>query len=979
MKKADDERFALTGAARLWSHGVAVDWEALRGGSSARRVPLPTYPYERRRCWVEADLPSASTKSLNLDEGTLPPLSAPFYVPTWEESPLSGSRSAAAGEETWLVLVEDHPAGRDLLAVCRATGAFVIAAVAGPGFADGDEYMFDPDDVSAVHALFESVWAAGPVPERLVCALDLLPDEGTQSAEVALRTYNRLLFVAQALARVHPEALDLLAVTDATATVTGNEHGVPSGATARGVLMALPTEVPGVHCRQLDVDTRERTPRTVRAVVQEITNPQPHERVAVRGTRRWVQEYRAIANEVHDGPGLLREEGVYLITGGLGGLGLEIAKDLARDFRANLVLVGRSAIPPRTQWLALLADPATGVEVRRKVEGLQQLEALGGRVLAVSADVSDEAAMADVIRQAEEAFGRINGVVHAAGIPGGCLMEVHDAQAAAAVLEPKTAGTLVLDRLFGEELDFVALFSSIISVCGDYGHSDYAAANSFMDAFAARHDLDDTYVVSINWAGWSQVGMVADDNMSESQQALSRAKMEPVDHSLVRRRNSHGSVVRAYEGDVGPGSHWVLTDHQLDGVGVMPGTSLLEMVRVAAADLADTDQVVLSEVIFIDPLKVEHAGSISINFVPEPDQSWKFEVTGINLSGSGSRLHCSGRVGIAEPVQRATVDLAALRASLHVAVDAPDDEQQGIMTYGPRWDNVRSYWHDEEGRGLVELNLMERFRNDCTEFVLHPALVDRATSYGVGGHAGHNYLPLTYRRITVLGPVPSHCFAVQQQRSDPSRAEFIEMDVTIVDPDGVPCVVIEGYTLRSVVLSSGTDEVSEPSKVPSDRLRNVEGQTIFRRILDARPGSQVIVCPEGLFTRLAHIRSFGSAQVETAETSTGGEAGRTLTTPYIAPADGVQAVLGQLWREAMGLAQVGVDDDFFAIGGSSLVAVQLIARIGDRLSVRLGVADLFEFSTVRQLAAHIEGQLVESLTQLSDAEAEALLIAAGTA
>ncbi|MFE4449742.1 SDR family NAD(P)-dependent oxidoreductase [Streptomyces sp. NPDC056796] len=977
-KSVGDEAFALAAVARLWASGVNVEWERVRGARPYRRVPLPTYPYERRRCWVAPDpVDVSSPVSWTQDEGTKPPLEAPLYVPVWTEAPLHRMRADQALGETWLVLTDDVAQGRELIDACRDSGAYVIPAVTGVGFSDeGDGYVVDPDDPTAVRELLESAWGAGQAPDRLLYAAGVFT-ESEISPALALRTYDRLLHLAQALTRVAPEKLDLLVVTDRAHAVTGTEDVVPYTATARGPVMAITTEIPGVRTRHLDVQLTDEPARLHRSIARELGQDRD-EHVAVRGARRWVRDYRPVANEAAEDE-LLREQGVYLITGGLGGLGLEIAKDLAARCRARLVLVGRTPLPAREDWDMVLGDAATGAETRRRIRGVQELESLGAEVLVVTADVADEPSMAAAVHEARERFGAINGVVHAAGLPGGGLMEIHTPEAAAPVLSAKTAGTVVLDRLCGDQLDFMALFSSIIAVCGDYAHSDYAAANNFMDSFAASADGSGPYVVSINWAGWSEVGMVADGNLSQGIQDLARAHSTSLGHPLMHRRYDE-SALREYESELRPDGHWVLTDHKLDDVGVMPGTSLLEMVREAVRDTTGAEQITLSEVIFIDPLAVSATTTIRVRLSPDGQDTWAFEVTAHDEPGSGPRSHCRGRAAAYLGAAPAHVDLPALRAALHADdLSDYDESGEGVMTLGPRWDVVSSYHRGEDGRGLAELTLPQEFHTDTDGLVIHPSLMDRATSFGADGFEGHNYLPFTYRSVTVLRPIPAHCWAVQRHRSDPQQPDFLDVDVTITDDAGEPCVVVEGYTLRSVRLDSaqpqqdGGDAGSQPSRIPSDRLRTVEGQEIFRRILATRPGSQVIVCPEGLFTRLARVRSFGTAELGKAEASADGQAARTLDTPYIAPETEVQEILSRLWGEALGVAEVGIDDDFFSIGGSSLVAVQLIARIADRLSVRLSVADLFEYATVRALAGSVEARLIEVLASMSDEETQAML------
>ena len=137
------------------------------------------------------------------------------------------------------------------------------------------------------------------------------------------------------------------------------------------------------------------------------------------------------------------------------------------------------------------------------------MEADGAEVLALGADAADAERMREVVRLARERFGRIDGVIHAAGISPGGIIEAKTPDAAARVLAPKVQGTRVLEELFGEErLDFLALFSSLSSVTGAFGQVDYCAANAFLDAFAHYHSSRyGTPTVAVNWDTWREVGM----------------------------------------------------------------------------------------------------------------------------------------------------------------------------------------------------------------------------------------------------------------------------------------------------------------------------------------------------------------------------------------------------------------------------------------------------------------------------------------
>jgi NAD(P)-dependent dehydrogenase (short-subunit alcohol dehydrogenase family)/acyl carrier protein len=182
---------------------------------------------------------------------------------------------------------------------------------------------------------------------------------------------------------------------------------------------------------------------------------------------------------------------------------------LAREHKARLVLVGRSPFPPREEWSALAEDPAEERD-NEAARDLLAWEAAGAEVMVAQADVADEEAMARVVAAADERFGRLNGVLHTAGVTSGSSLyrpftdmgrEESETQ-----FGPKVHGVYVLEKLLaGRELDFCLLFSSNASVLGGLGYSIYAAVNLFMDHFAtARKRRGGIPWVSASWDGWPQ-------------------------------------------------------------------------------------------------------------------------------------------------------------------------------------------------------------------------------------------------------------------------------------------------------------------------------------------------------------------------------------------------------------------------------------------------------------------------------------------
>jgi NAD(P)-dependent dehydrogenase (short-subunit alcohol dehydrogenase family)/aryl carrier-like protein len=342
-------------------------------------------------------------------------------------------------------------------------------------------------------------------------------------------------------------------VSNGLCDVSGEEPLDPLKATLLGPVSVIPREILNLACRSIDITldgldglagdgprTWERTAAQLLAEIERASGPRA---MALRGNRSWVRGHEPQPLPAAARP-RLRQGGVCLVTGGLGGIGLELAEHLAREARARLVLVGRSALPPRESWESWLALQPEDAEasagggggesaqvgeagaIRRKLERLLAIEALGGEVLALSADVADPAAMREVLAAAERRFGAVHGVIHAAGVPGGGLLQARTREAAERVLAPKLRGALVLAELFAAparaELDLFVLCSTVTVLLPQVGQADYVAANAFLDAFAAARARTGAAATAIGWDAWRETGMAVATAVPEEWKAWRR-------------------------------------------------------------------------------------------------------------------------------------------------------------------------------------------------------------------------------------------------------------------------------------------------------------------------------------------------------------------------------------------------------------------------------------------------------------------------
>jgi NAD(P)-dependent dehydrogenase (short-subunit alcohol dehydrogenase family)/acyl carrier protein len=258
-------------------------------------------------------------------------------------------------------------------------------------------------------------------------------------------------------------------------------------------------------------------------LLRELLGPGSERCSAWRGSQRWVAGYAPVRLEAGEGGrsrlAAIAGRGACLVTGGLGGIGLALAGLWARETRAPLVLTGRSGLPDRGAFDAWLAEHGPADATSRRIRAVRALEEQGSEVLVCAADAADEGAMRAALDAARARFGRVAGVIHAAGLPGAGLLSLKTLDEARAVLAPKVRGTQVLERLLdGEPLEFVALCSSLATAVTAVGQVDYFAANAYLDAWAAaqRARHPERLTVSIGWDAWSEAGMALETTVPDA-------------------------------------------------------------------------------------------------------------------------------------------------------------------------------------------------------------------------------------------------------------------------------------------------------------------------------------------------------------------------------------------------------------------------------------------------------------------------------
>jgi len=342
------DRAYLTALGQTWLDGGLIDWPALFSDDQPRRIPLPTYPFEPVRHWIEPVAESSEARDL----------SDWFYVPTWEQTPplVDSVQAPLAGR--WLVLARESGKDQPLVDEMVRRGASVAT--------------IGPAEAANVAAVVARLARDGQMPDRV---LHCWTRDVIDPATVQELGFNTILRFMRALSHEGRDVRDITLLTSGVGEVTGQESLVPHAATLLGLVGAIPPEYPGIGCRLIDADPNV----AVADLARELAQTDGAAVTAWRGRTRWIARFEALhLPPVSDDVQPFTPEGVYLVTGGVGGLGLVMAEHLARTARAHLVLTTRRALPPEGQWESLARDgvrqsgiPGSLAELTPQVEVLE--------------------------------------------------------------------------------------------------------------------------------------------------------------------------------------------------------------------------------------------------------------------------------------------------------------------------------------------------------------------------------------------------------------------------------------------------------------------------------------------------------------------------------------------------------------------------------------------------------------------------------
>ena len=515
MRRDDGGRAtALASLGALYTLGQPVAWEHLYP-SGSHCVAAPTYPWQRVHSWLDVgtisapphgagaellqQIPGGTTEAAGLRDRMYQPRWQPASIPPVRDG---SSRPVEAG--SWLILSDGGITAdtlRDHLESHSQTCVLVEASLDNQDFErlTPDSYRLDPAQPEHFRRLLEDAFGDERPPCRGVVHLwDLLAAPPADTSPESLESATTLgpvsvLHLVQALARAGwPAPPRLWLVTrGAQMTETDTEHVSIAEAPVWGMARTIDHEHPELRCTCVDLSAGggpEEVPE-IEALFREVWADDRDGDVALRGGRRYVERLTR-----YDGPepaetASFKGDATYLITGGLGALGLVVARWMAEHGARHLVLMGRGGASASVQ------------------KTLDALRAAGTEVTVAQGDVAKADDAAAMLESIAESMPPLRGVVHAAGIADDAILQCLDEAKLRKVMAPKVQGAWNLHALTRDaDLDLFVLFSSAASLLGPPGAANYAAANAFLDALAWYRRAEGRPALSVNWGPWAELG-----------------------------------------------------------------------------------------------------------------------------------------------------------------------------------------------------------------------------------------------------------------------------------------------------------------------------------------------------------------------------------------------------------------------------------------------------------------------------------------
>lgn len=984
-----DYEYFLRSLGKLWLAGLTIDWDLIRSNEKRKRIPLPTYAFDHQPYWIEPGKRSQDSVEDSDPLKKLVNLSDWFSKPVWRNTEFNSidESEISSSENVWLLFDDEKGLGTALSNRLQVSDQRIILVKNGNEFnqiAD-DEFIIAAGNHDDYTAMITSLSEKNILPTHIIhlWGVETASNNGILNSlnDNHDKNFFSLLFLAQALGNEDLQRrVKWVTVTNAVHKTKDEKATGFAKAINLGPVKIIPNEFPEISSISVDLEGSFDNDIVVNHILSEFSSNFKEQVIAYRNGQRLINSFEKfnINVSVIKQP-LLKSGGIYVFTGGLGGISLTIAKDIASKYKPRLILLSRQQLPAREEWGNILTSDKKVDPQRTVIHKLIELQNLGADVTYYSADVTDASRMENVFSDVKTKYGKINGIVHTAGVIDDGVILFKKKEDAAKVLAPKVKGTLILHELAKKHnSDFLILFSSASSILAPTGQVDYAAANSFIDAFAqANYRESGMKIIALNWGQWQEVGMAARiaQRLGIVEEAIHGKKSE---HPLLGTITKDGPNDFEFINTLNAKDYWILNEHQTkEGEYIIPGTGYLELALSSLKNGETKSSFEIKDTFFFKPiiLKKDEEKEIKVRLSKE-DTGYDFVIMSKthsshdewdeNVRGSISQVNHSS---MNKPDLKAILDRCSSKQT--VKNNSIDHKH---MNFGPRWNNLKELYFGQN-EALAKIELPGEFSSDLNSFAIHPALLDTATGCAQA-LAGFDldkefYLPFSYSKIVVNENLPQSFYSYIRYRTNENlNSSTAVYDVTIFDESGNVIIEISEFVMKKSAFDNQAS--STQHKVRTEIIEGVhnpvnpkstsntilqlgqkegilpsEGAEVFNMILNNPFYPQYIVVSQNLHILYDSVLHANEIKKTISSDDSAEESSRPkLSTPYVAPTNDIETGIAEIWQEVLGVDSIGINDDFLELGGHSLLLTRIVMRVRKKFNVDLSLGNLFETPTI---------------------------------
>ncbi len=973
---------------KLWMEDIPVDFEARFNSSEYEKMPFPLLPFNRKSYLVDF---SSNTSNVSTGENEKTPIVEDwYYTPTWKKTSAIDflpkiEKEEVPTSEKWIVFVQGE-LSKSIVKNLQEQGKDYYTVHQGKAYdQDGSTFVIDVTNKEDYERVFEAVKEEDTT-LKVIYSWSFDDDDknelSLENAQENLNSnfYNLLYLQKGILSNNITENVRLVSLINDGFDVIGSGIAKPEKTLVVGPTKVLYKEHLGISTQLINITSVKSNlvPKLATQIIKEVNAETDENIISYSGLHRWTQTFEQIKIP-NDPSKLIKDNGVYIITGGSGGIGRVLSELIAKRVKgATIVWTGRKEFPDRNDWTKLLEDKNTDAVLKDKITTIQKVEELGSKVAYYSVGVLDFDKMKQTFDDVEEKYGAINGVVHSAGVAGGGVVASIENEKITPVINPKVQGTLIIKELLKDrDVDFIHLYSSITAILGETGRVDYISANSFMDACAnAPGWLHKSAVVSsINWGQWGLIGMAADWRLGtkkkKNQPQHKTIGHSPENHPIAVSFSHKNENESCYKVNLNADKNWIFTEHLLTSIPTMVGTSYVDTLMKWKEEEGISGTLSLRNTEFLSPLMMLKGMQKDLYLFCDKKSNGDYAFVFKSIAeGSeattkeGWQDHFSGELTFKENAKPEKVNTAKLLEEMpnyddarHVLV-LTDGNNKPTLQYSKRWD-CKDKTHIGENEWITKLSLHDEFKDDFSHFFLHPSMLDVATS----AHFAYmqltsSYLPFSYGEVNLYAPFEQELYAYTKVSSADPIENQLAFDFYIVNAEGDTIAEILNYSFTKLADLSNDSSSKKEEELVADALEDdilpEEGEQVIDTMLSTDI-SQVIVYTMDLqrdiddSTRsvLIQKRKDKISNVKKVEDI---DDRPDIDEAYVAPENEIEINIAMIWTAILGINKIGSNDSFNNLGGNSLLAIQVVSGINDEFEVAITTDEFVNNPTIAKLA-----------------------------